>query len=66
MNIELGKKEYLLGLAAYAVLEFWLGRTKKTRASSALDLILVGASIVVAIIKLKTRGTDGKDGNSGS
>lgn len=66
MNADPIKKEYVLGLLAYAMLEFWLGRTKKTRANSAVDLLVVGLAVVAALVKLKLRGNDGKSGNSGS
>ena len=66
MNLDFSKKEYVVGFVAYAMLEFWLGRTKKTRANSAGDLVVMGVAVVAALIKLKLRGNNGKSGNSGS
>jgi len=48
----------VLGLAAYSALEFWLGRTKRTKASSLVELL--GVIIGFVIVKLITKG--GKDG----
>ena len=49
MNLDFSKKEYVVGFVAYAMLEFWLGRTKKTRANSAGDLVVMGVAVVAAL-----------------
>lgn len=51
-------------LVGYAVLEYWLGRTQKTRAASLLELIAMGTTLLVTIILLKLRRNhDGSQGN---
>jgi hypothetical protein len=45
----------LLGLVAYAMLEAWLGRTKKVESNSLLELIWR------VFLKLTGRVNDGKD-----
>lgn len=42
--------KYGLGLSLYALLEFWLGRTKRTEAASVIELVLmVGAAFLFAL-----------------
>lgn len=50
--------EYLLGLTAFAILEWWLGRTGRVRPASTIEIIL---SIITLIITyfLKGRKKDG-------
>ena len=47
---------YLLALLAYAGLEYWLGKTQKTQAASLLELIVIGATAVVALVLVKLKG----------
>lgn len=48
---------------AYTVLEYWLGKTAKTRASSVIELIVMGVTLVFALVLMRVR----KDGrNKGS
>lgn len=47
----------ILGIAAYAALEYWLGKTPKVKAGSAIELVLDG-------VKYLAKGkSDGKAAN---
>lgn len=45
-------------IAAYSILEFWLGKTKKVKSSSTIELVITGISLVVIMI-LRRKDKDG-------
>lgn len=49
--------------ALLLVLECWLGRTRKTRANSILDLFILGATLALTLIVSRVRRKYGKQGN---
>jgi hypothetical protein len=60
---QFGDWKYYAALSAWLLLEFWLGKTQKTRAASTIELI--GIVVISAILwvywALKTKGNqDGK------
>lgn len=59
---------YLAGVAGYAILEFWLGRTGKVRSASLIDLIVMGIMLMGTIIiaRLRKKTDDGKSGTGSS
>lgn len=56
---EIGTMAYLIGVI-YMVIEAWLGKTKKVKAGSVLELILTSlfALIVLVLIKLVIKKKD--------
>jgi hypothetical protein len=50
-------KTEIIGILLYAGIEFWLGRTQKTRAGSLPELLLISISFLAfwAWTKLKTK-----------
>jgi hypothetical protein len=48
----------IIGAGVYVLLEFYLGRTGRTRVSSVLEglIVVFGSLIVIIVMKLKPKG----------
>lgn len=53
----------ILILLAYSILEFWLGKTGRTKASSLIELVIVGLTLMCTLILLRVRKKNGSNGN---
>lgn len=47
---------FALWVLGHSLVEFWLGRTQKTQASSVIDFVLMSAACVLSLFKGKKNG----------